>query len=281
MTALYEAPLTYSQALRFLPRKLFSWGKLLIMFSYLSVLKTIIFLILSTFGQWMLSFVITPKVPYEPMNSCFKSYPVLSFGIYDLRSKISPPGSTASKPRIWDLNDPYLITYFPPALVEAFPPTWHEPLAPRSRGISNPFSSKNWFNFSRMTPASTEATELTGSNFYILFILFMLTMISSNIGTLPPTNPVFPPWGQMASLLSWQCLSIWETCWVFWGQSINLENPLTILKKQRLWSSSSFSSVTTSWGLRIVLKYYKSLYWTLLKSFLCSPSCQLFRYFPW
>ena len=199
-------------------------------------MKTIIFRILSTFGQWMFSLVITPRVPSAPINSCFKSYPVLSFNIYDRRSMTSPDGSTAYKPRIWDLKDPYFMTYFPPALVDAFPPTWQEPLAPRSRGISNPFSSRNWFSFSRITPASTEATELIGSNFYILSIRFMFKIISSKMGTLPPTSPVLPPWGTIANFLSLQYFNIFDTYSVFWGQSINRDEPLTILRKHKLWS---------------------------------------------
>jgi len=31
------------------------------------------------------------------------------------------------------------MTYFPPALVEAFPPIWQDPFAPKSRGVSKPY----------------------------------------------------------------------------------------------------------------------------------------------
>lgn len=75
-----------------------------------------------------------PIVPYEPINNCFKSYPVLSLCIFDPKSKIYPFGNTAYNPKIWDLNDPYFTTYFPPALVEAFPPIWQDPFAPKSNG---------------------------------------------------------------------------------------------------------------------------------------------------
>lgn len=64
-----------------------------------------------------------PRVPYPPIKSCFKSKPVLSLRISDLMSNTSPLGRTAYKPKICDLKEPYLTTYFPPALVEAFPPT--------------------------------------------------------------------------------------------------------------------------------------------------------------
>ena len=48
--------------------------------------------------------------------------------------KMVPFGKTASIPKICDLNDPCLTIYIPPAFVEAFPPSWHEPLAPKSKG---------------------------------------------------------------------------------------------------------------------------------------------------
>ena len=38
--------------------------------------------------------VTTPKVPSDPMNSCFKSYPVLSLRSDDIRSSTFPFGST-------------------------------------------------------------------------------------------------------------------------------------------------------------------------------------------
>lgn len=83
----------------------------------------------------MFNFVIIPIVPSDPINKCFKSYPVLSLWIYDVISKIYPFGRTAYIPKIWDLKDPCLITYFPPAFVDAFPPIWQEPFAPKSKGI--------------------------------------------------------------------------------------------------------------------------------------------------
>lgn len=76
-----------------------------------------------------------PIVPSELIKSCFKSYPVLSLWIFDLKSKIYPFGKTAYKPNIWDLNEPYFTTYFPPAFVDALPPIWQEPFAPKSSGI--------------------------------------------------------------------------------------------------------------------------------------------------
>ena len=44
------------------------------------------------------------------------------------------------------------MTYFPPAFVEAFPPIWQEPLAPKSKGVSNPYGSKYSFSFYKITP---------------------------------------------------------------------------------------------------------------------------------
>lgn len=44
------------------------------------------------------------------------------------------------------------------------------------------------------------------SNARTRFISEVERMISSNTGTLPPTSPVFPPWGLTARFLSLQCL---------------------------------------------------------------------------
>lgn len=52
----------------------------------------------------------------------------------DLIFKTSPFGRTVSSPNIWDLKDPCLITYFPPAFVAALPPIKQDPLAPKSKG---------------------------------------------------------------------------------------------------------------------------------------------------
>ena len=90
---------------------------------------------------------------------------MLSLWIYDVMSKIYPLGRTASKPKIWDLKDPCLITYFPPAFVDAFPPIWQEPFAPKSRGISQSCSNKYSLIFSKIAPAWQVTTELKGSNF--------------------------------------------------------------------------------------------------------------------
>lgn len=79
-----------------------------------------------------------PNVPSPPMKRFLISYPVLSLCIYDCMSRIVPFGNTAYIPRIWDLNEPCLTMYIPPAFVEALPPNWHEPLAPRSSGTWHP-----------------------------------------------------------------------------------------------------------------------------------------------
>lgn len=46
------------------------------------------------FGHWIAIFVITPKVPSEPINKCFKWYPVLSFFNVLRQSKICPSANT-------------------------------------------------------------------------------------------------------------------------------------------------------------------------------------------
>lgn len=45
-------------------------------------------------GQWIATFVTTPNVPSEPMNKCFKWYPVLSFFKVLRQSMIVPSAFT-------------------------------------------------------------------------------------------------------------------------------------------------------------------------------------------
>ena len=47
-------------------------------------------------------------------------------------------------------------------------------------------------------------------------------MTSSKTGTLPPTSPVFPPWGTTAKFLELQYLRIWDTCRENEGRNIIL-----------------------------------------------------------
>ena len=58
-------------------------------------------------------------------------------------SSIVPFGRIAYIPSMCDLNDPCLTIYMPPAAVDAFPPSWHDPLAPRSSGTCTPKSLRN------------------------------------------------------------------------------------------------------------------------------------------
>ena len=82
-----------------------------------------------------------PKVPSEPIKSCFKSKPVLFFFIVFKSLWNSPLGKTASIPRILLLIEPYLITLSPPALVAILPPIWQLPFEPSEIGISSPNGS--------------------------------------------------------------------------------------------------------------------------------------------
>lgn len=197
--------------------------------SYFVALKTRILLEVSSLGQWIFSFVIIPNVPSPPINRFLISYPVLSLCIYDSILRMVPLGRTASIPKMWDLKDPCLTIYIPPAFVEAFPPSWQEPLAPKSRGTWQPNFDKCSFAFSSTTPASTVRTELVSSNLTILFIFFVLTTTSSKTGTLPPTKPVLPPCGTTANFLLLQYSRILEICWVFYGVKASWEDPFYIL----------------------------------------------------
>lgn len=46
------------------------------------------------FGHWIATFVMIPSVPSEPMNICFKWYPVLSFFNVLRQSKTCPSANT-------------------------------------------------------------------------------------------------------------------------------------------------------------------------------------------
>ena len=70
------------------------------------------------------------------MNSYLRSYPVLSFLNSDNMFNISPLGNITSNPNIFALKGPCFIKYFPAAWVAILPPIKHEPLAPKSQGIS-------------------------------------------------------------------------------------------------------------------------------------------------
>ena len=83
--------------------------------------------------------VTTPRVPSEPIKSCFKSYPELSFISFFNDEIIVPSGRTASIPITKLRVIPYLKTLKPPAFVDIAPPIWAEPLAPKFNGRSNVF----------------------------------------------------------------------------------------------------------------------------------------------
>ena len=63
-----------------------------------------------------------PKVPSEPINKCFKSYPELSFINFLSEDIIVPSGRTYSIPITRLRVMPYLKTLKPPAFVETAPP---------------------------------------------------------------------------------------------------------------------------------------------------------------
>lgn len=66
--------------------------------------------------------VITPMVPSEPINSCFKSNPVLSFRKVDMLLSTVPFANTTSSPSTVPCNDPYRSNRRPPAFVAMLPP---------------------------------------------------------------------------------------------------------------------------------------------------------------
>ena len=85
--------------------------------------------------------VIIPKVPSLPINSCFKSYPLLSFLKLVKLFHISPLAKTTSIPNTKSRAMPYLRTLIPPAFVDKFPPIVQDPSDARLKGNKKFFSS--------------------------------------------------------------------------------------------------------------------------------------------
>ena len=79
----------------------------------------------------------------------------------------------------------------------------------------------------------------TGSNERTWDMLLMLITTSSLRGTLPPTRPVFPPWGTTAMRLSQQCLRMLLTSSVVFGLRTVVERPLYFPIQSLLYDSRS------------------------------------------
>ncbi len=82
--------------------------------------------------------VTNPRLPDVPINSCFRSRPVLSLRAPDMRSSTvaSASASTARRPTTFSRTPPYLISFDPPVLAPIIPPIIGS--APTSIGNTNP-----------------------------------------------------------------------------------------------------------------------------------------------
>ena len=135
--------------------------------------------------------------------------------------KLGNSGRTASSPRTLPCSEPYLMNRMPPAPVETFPPIWQLPFAPRSRGtIRDSFAALSW-SCSRTQPASATITPVSGLREITLLRRDNERITSSNVGTLPATREVSPPWGTTANFLELQRARILLTsCTVFGRRTI-------------------------------------------------------------
>lgn len=124
---------------------------------------------------------------------------------------------TVSTPSTDPWRFPYLNTRRPPAFVDKHPPTWQLAFAPKSIGTVKPFSCAFCSNCSSIQPDSQTAIPVRSSIFKTLFRRWRDRTISSQTGTDPPTRPVFPPWGHIASFLLLQYFNICEIWSVEFG----------------------------------------------------------------
>mmetsp|Transcript_5112 Transcript_5112/g.23015 ORF Transcript_5112/g.23015 Transcript_5112/m.23015 type:complete len:200 (-) Transcript_5112:103-702(-) len=193
----------------------------------------------------MATLVTIPSVPSAPMNSCFRSYPVLSLRSVRSKSSTVPSAVTTSSLRTLPCRDPCLSSRSPPALVLTLPPIWHLPLAPRSSGTVMPWTLSSCSRASRTHPASHTTVPAAGSTASTLFMCFNPMTISSWTGTPPPTRPVLPPCGTTASPRVLQCRRISETWSVERGRSKTRESPRYFRIQSSLAASNDFASVRT------------------------------------
>ena len=98
--------------------------------------------------------VTMPSVPSDPISSCLRSKPRLSFFSGVSAENTAPSASTASSPSTSARIDPWRSTWLPPALVETRPPIVAEPLPPSVSGKRSPAASAASCSACRMTPAS-------------------------------------------------------------------------------------------------------------------------------
>ena len=139
--------------------------------------------------------VMIPSVPSEPTNIWLKSYPVLSLRIRFTLSSTVPSASATWSPSTLPLSEPYRTTRSPPAFVATFPPTWHDALAPRSSGTTIPLVRANESHSSSVNPASATSVCESASASSSVRNRCVDSTTSVEMGTPPPTNPVFPPCG--------------------------------------------------------------------------------------
>ena len=92
---------------------------------------------------------------------------------------------------------------------------------------------------------SQTRTPARESNETTLLILDVDSTTSSSTGTLPPTSPVFPPWGTTGRRRSLQCRSTRDTCSVVLGKTATLELPWYFFIQSVLKAASSSGCVLT------------------------------------
>ena len=141
--------------------------------------------------------VTIPSVPSEPISSCLRSNPRLSFFSGTRASNTPPSASTASIPSTCARIEPWRSTCVPPAFVEISPPIVAEPLPPSVRGKRRRCAAAASCSVCRITPASQVASRASGSSLRTAFIRLSerssVSPLSS--GVAPPDMPLLPPCG--------------------------------------------------------------------------------------
>ena len=169
-----------------------------------------------------------PSVPSEPISSCFRSNPRLSFFSGVSAENTAPSASTASSPSTSARIEPWRSTWPPPAFVETRPPIVAEPLPPSVRGKRKPETAAASCRLCRTTPASQVTWRVTASRLRTAFIRRSESNSAApdSSGVAPPDMPLLPPWGTIGTWWLAQSRTSALTSSVLAGEAIAQARPV-------------------------------------------------------
>src|SRR3989449_4790350 len=136
--------------------------------------------------------VTIPRVPSVPMNSRFRSRPVVERGTARVRRTV-PSARTASSPRTWSPIEPRRYPEYPRPFVPIAPPRVARGRDHGSWPRRSPWWRRRRSRSSRMIPASAVAVHEPLSTARTRRIRRRSSTIASERGLAPPMSPVPPP----------------------------------------------------------------------------------------